>query len=43
MIQAICTLHLPFVEHRINRMTPNSTRDTASLPQNATVMSLQIA
>ena len=33
MIQAICTLHLPFVEPRINRMTPNSPCNTAFLPQ----------
>ena len=36
MIQAISAIHFPFVEPRINRMTPNSPRDTASLPQNAT-------
>jgi len=39
MIQVICTLHLPFVEPRINKMTPNSPRDTASLPQIATLHS----
>ena len=39
MIQAICTLHLPFVDPRFNKMMPNSPRDTASLPQNATLHS----
>jgi hypothetical protein len=37
MIQVICTLPFPFVEPQINKMTPNSPRDTASLPQNATL------
>ena len=37
MIQAISAIHFPFVMPRINEMTPNSPRDTASLPQNATL------
>jgi hypothetical protein len=41
MIQAISAIHFPFVEPRINKMTPNSPRDTASLPQNATLHSAQ--
>ena len=36
MIQVIYTLHLPIVDPQVNRMTPNSPRDAASLPQNAT-------
>jgi hypothetical protein len=39
MIQAISAIHFPFVKSRVNRMTPNSPRDTASLPQNATLHS----
>jgi hypothetical protein len=38
MIQAIYTLHLPFVDPQVDRMTPNSPRDAASLPQNATII-----
>lgn len=37
MIQEIYSLHLPFVEPQVNRMMPNSPRDTAFLQQNATL------
>jgi len=37
MIHAICTLHLPFIEPRFNRMTPNFPIISSSLPQNATL------
>ena len=38
MFQEIYTLHLPFVEPQVNRMPPNSPRDAAFLPQNATLI-----
>src|SRR3979409_196752 len=37
MIQAICTLHFPFVVPMGNRVTPNSPCIGSSLPQNATL------